>query len=137
MGVFIIERTNVGKCLNCGNECDIKYCNNKCQMEYQHNQYLEKWKRNEINGRMGQYGVSSHIRQYLLEKYNNKCAKCGWNEINTYTKNIPIEVEHIDGNYQNNKEDNLIILCPNCHSLTNTYRALNIGKGRKSRLNTH
>ena len=106
-------------------------------MEYQHNQYLEKWKRNEINGRMGQYGVSSHIRQYLLEKYNNKCAKCGWNEINTYTKNIPIEVEHIDGNYQNNKEDNLIILCPNCHSLTNTYRALNIGKGRKSRLNTH
>lgn len=30
----------------------------------------------------------------------------------------PLEIEHIDGNALNNKEDNLILLCPNCHSLT-------------------
>lgn len=37
------------------------------------------------------------------------------------------------GNYLNNSEDNLDLICPNCHSLTPTYRALNIGNGRKDR----
>jgi hypothetical protein len=33
----------------------------------------------------------------------------------------------------NNKEENLILLCPNCHSLTSTFGSLNIGNGRKYR----
>ena len=32
-----------------------------------------------------------------------------------------------------NKEDNFEVLCPNCHSLTSTYKSLNKGKGRKDR----
>jgi predicted HNH restriction endonuclease len=39
-------------------------------------------------------------------------------------------VEHIDGNYENDREKNLTLLCPNCHSLTPTFRALNRGNGR-------
>ena len=73
------------------------------------------------------------IKKYLFNKYQNKCARCGWGEVNKYTGNIPLEVEHIDGNYQNNKEDNLILLCPNCHSLTSTYKGANLNKGRKNR----
>ena len=46
---------------------------------------------------------------YLLKKYNNKCGRCGWGEKNVYTQSIPLEVEHIDGNYMNNKEENLIL----------------------------
>ena len=34
---------------------------------------------------------------------------------------IPIELHHIDGNRFNNKLDNLQILCPNCHALTDNY----------------
>ena len=74
-----------------------------------------------------------HIKTYLFKKYNSKCANCGWGEVNKYTGNIPLEVEHIDGNYKNNKEENLILLCPNCHSLTSRYKGANLNKGRKSR----
>jgi 5-methylcytosine-specific restriction endonuclease McrA len=56
--------------------------------------------------------------------------RCGWDEINKYTNKIPLEVEHIDGNWKNNKEENLELICPNCHSLTKTYKGGNRGKGR-------
>ena len=69
-----------------------------------------------------------HIKAYLFEKYNNKCAACGWSKINKYTGNIPLEVEHKDGNYKNNKEENLILLCQKCHFLTIKYKDVNINK---------
>ena len=68
-----------------------------------------------------------------MPKYNNKCSRCGWGEINPYTNNIPLEVEHIDGNFMNNNEENLTLLCPNCHSLTSTYKGANAEKGRQAR----
>ena len=73
----------------------------------------------------GEYQISNHIRRYLFEKYNNTCAKCGWSKFNLWTGHIPLEIHHIDGDYTNNKEYNLLLLCPNCHSLTETYKALN------------
>ena len=121
-------------CLNCCRKISQKkkFCNNKCQKEYQYLTYIKKWKNNEVNGLRGAYQTSLYIKDYLYKKYNNKCARCGWNEINPYTGNIPLEIEHIDGNYLNNKEENLILLCPNCHSLTSTYKGAN-RNGRKSR----
>lgn len=41
-----------------------------------------------------------------------------------------MELEHIDGNSENNDLSNLTLLCPNCHSLTSTYKGRNIGNGR-------
>jgi 5-methylcytosine-specific restriction endonuclease McrA len=58
---------------------------------------------------------------------------CGWCEINPITNKVPIQLEHIDGNSENNSLDNLKILCPNCHSLTPTFGALNKGNGRELR----
>ena len=81
----------------------------------------------------GKYLISSHIKRYLYEKYNSKCSQCGWSDVNLYTGNIPLEVHHKDGNHTNNSEDNLELLCPNCHSLTATYKAANKGNGRKDR----
>lgn len=46
---------------------------------------------------------------------------------------FPLEVEHIDGNFENNSEENLTLLCPNCYSLTPTYKGANKGNGRKER----
>lgn len=121
-------------CINCGKELlssAKKYCSSKCQHDYEYKQWIEGWKNginNAIKGNWGQ--ISGHLRRYIFEKYNNKCCKCGWGETNPYTGTIPLEIDHIDGNYENNSEDNLQLLCPNCHSLTETYRGANRGKGR-------
>ena len=122
-------------CLNCGVSIPSSntYCSNKCQRDLQYKQYIQKWKNGEINGLSGEYQLSRHIKRYLFEKFDNKCSKCGWGEVNPYTKNIPLEAHHKDGDYSNNSEDNLDLLCPNCHSLTETYKAANKGNGRKDR----
>lgn len=125
------------KCINCNSVIPNRnnYCSLECQKEHEYKDFIYKWKIGKENGMRGSYQLSMHIKRYLLEKYGYKCARCNWNEINIYTGKIPLEIEHIDGNYLNNKEDNLIVLCPNCHSLTSTYKGANINNGRKSRKN--
>ena len=108
-----------------------KYCSHKCQQEHQYKKRVKEWKDGiwDGNGIEG-FDTSSVIRRYLTEKYNNRCAKCGWNEVNIFTNKVPLQVEHIDGNYKNSKEENLTLICPNCHSLTGTWGGRNKGKGR-------
>ena len=122
-------------CLNCNKiiKNKNKFCSIKCQKEFEYKKYISQWKAGKNLGQRGDYQISMHIKRYLFNKYNNKCARCGWGEINFYTGNIPLEIEHIDGNYKNNTEENLILLCPNCHSLTSTYKGANLNNGRKSR----
>lgn len=126
-------------CLNCGCEFTIynsvnkgKYCSHKCQVEYDYKSYIQRWKNGEEDGLKGEYSISNHIKKYLFRKYNNSCQICGWNQVNKFTGNVPLEVHHIDGDYTNNKEENLQLLCPNCHSLTETFKNHNV-KGRKGR----
>ena len=124
-------------CLNCNQELsgrNRKFCDHHCQNEYEYKEWVKRWKEGLETGIKGEYGISNNLRRYLLEKYNYKCSKCGWGEENPYTHTIPLEVEHIDGNYLNNKEENLTILCPNHHSLTSTYKGANKGHGRNERL---
>lgn len=124
-------------CLNCNKEIPTrnKYCNNKCQTEYQYTQYIINWKNGNELGLRGAYAISNHVRNYLFKKYNNSCTLCGWNYINPFTGVVPLEVHHIDGNYINNTENNLTLLCPNCHALTESYKNGNKGKGRLERRN--
>jgi len=59
-------------------------------------------------------------KKLLIEKRGYYCEKCKiykWNE-----KRIVLELNHIDGNKENNKKNNLELLCPNCHSQTPTWR---------------
>lgn len=69
-----------------------------------------------------------------MGKYNYKCQLCGWGEMNKYTNKVPLQVHHIDGNSENNNEDNLLLLCPNCHSLTENFgsKNKNASKGRSA-----
>lgn len=136
----ITYRKNIeyATCLNCGKtikvkrSCVGKYCNNACQQEHLHKQYIERWKQGIEDGMSGEYSLSKHIKRYMLDKAGNKCEICGWNQVNPYTNKIPLEIHHIDGDYTNNKESNLKVLCPNCHSLTSNFKAAN-KNGRKGR----
>ena len=64
----------------------------------------------------------SFIRGHLCEKCKNEM----WNG-----QFIPLEVHHKDGDSLNNEMDNLELLCPNCHALTDNYRGKNINNGLK------
>lgn len=122
-------------CLFCGTEIPLKntFCSIKCHREYEHSEYIKRWKIGLENGIIGNdwKEISTHIRRYIFEKFDCKCAKCGWSEINPFTGTLPLEIEHIDGDATNNSEENLILLCPNCHSLTATYRGANKGHGMR------
>lgn len=110
-----------------------KYCSNKCQRDHQYLTYISEWK----NGtrKFETKNVSHYLRRYLIETYGERCSICGWNKIHPLTGKIPLEVDHKDSNSNNNSEDNLRLLCPNCHSLTPNFRNLNKGNGRSWRLN--
>lgn len=53
---------------------------------------------------------SKNYRKKAFSNYPHLCLNCGWSE----DEDI-LEVHHIDENRENNKIDNLMILCPTCH----------------------
>lgn len=122
------------KCLVCGVKCKKIYCSHKCHIQHMRTDFIKRWKDGEIDGLSG-LAVSFHIKNYFRDKQDNKCSKCNWGEKNKTTDTVPLQINHIDGNYKNCKEENLELICPNCHSLTHNYGALNRGNGRFERYN--
>ena len=82
---------------------------------------------------IGRKMVPRGLRDYLIEKNDQACLRCGWRERNPVTGRVPLEIEHLDGDWRNTVQGNLAVLCPNCHSLTPTFRGLNRGRGRPGR----
>lgn len=122
-GTGIILPTKI--CLNCEKSTKKKFCSNSCQQEYIYNKLILDWLQGKINGNSKCGLYAPFIKKYLLRKNNHKCSKCGWGEVNPYSNIVSLEVEHIDGNPYNNSPNNLDLLCPNCHSLTKTFKGLN------------
>ncbi len=128
----------MGLCVNCGKTPARKnytYCSNQCQMDFQHAEYIRRWKKGEVDDIRGirATSISSRLVRHLRELYGESCTLCGWKERSIYTGRVPLEIDHIDGNSDNNIEANLRLICPNCHSLTANFRNLNKGNGRSWR----
>ena len=119
------------KCLFCGKELDgtnVKFCSADCRDNYEkklYDEYIEKWERGEEEGHTPSFKIHRYVKRYLFEKNNNSCQNCGWGKINEYSGNIPLQIHHIDGDCTNNKEENLQLLCPNCHALTDNFGSRN------------
>ncbi len=125
-----------GSCAHCGGtngRAEARYCSAACSGDARYQAAIAKWKAGLTPGLIGDDVTSKTIRRYIWEKYQGKCVRCGWCEVNPVTGRSPLHLEHIDGNGRNNDEGNLTLLCPNCHSLTPTYCALNIGNGRPAK----
>lgn len=63
-------------------------------------------------------------RLYKAGIKENKCEECNISEWNG--KNIECELDHINGKCYDHRLENLRILCPNCHSQTETFRSKNL-----------
>lgn len=72
------------------------------------------------------------LKKRILLEQDNECNVCGLREWRG--KPLTLELEHKDGNNQNNKRENLECLCPNCHSLTDTWRGRNKKPTRRKKI---
>lgn len=77
-------------------------------------QRLKDWSR---------YSRATNLKKHLIKDRGNICQACS---LETWLGfKIKLEIHHVDGNRTNNQESNLKLLCPNCHSLTKSWRVPN------------
>ena len=121
-----------GVCLFCGvvfiykdTQKQGKYCTNSCQQNFLKQKRIQEWLKN------GKLPGRKTLKEYLIAASGYECSCCG---ISEWQNNpLTLEIDHIDGNPYNNLVENLRLICPNCHSQTETYKNKNKGKGRLKR----
>ena len=121
------EKPKVSVCI-CGIKVSRKtYCSHKCRARAVRLAVFEQIE----NGTYSTRGCQSALRNYLEEKVGRVCNECNLTEWNGCP--IPLDVDHKDGNPNNHNVNNIRLLCKNCHALTPTYGAKNMGSGRSQR----
>jgi hypothetical protein len=70
-------------------------------------------------------------REKIYREQDGRCNRCGLSE--WLGQKITLELEHKNGNHYDNARENIELLCPNCHSLTDTWRGRNKSKGRSGK----
>lgn len=104
--------------MNCGkifwfkpSQSSGKYCSNSCYQESRKRENLIKYQKGEMH-------IQS-MREHFINQNGYSCSICGicsWNN-----KPLSLDLDHIDGNSENNLPENLRLLCPNCHRQTETW----------------
>ena len=120
-------------CVFCKTEFEInklsdkkKYCKASCRTKEIHNSKLL-----EVESGNYPFKRNKPYKSYLISKHGHKCQMCSFTEWGG--KPILLILDHIDGNSDNFKLDNLRVICSNCDTLTSTYKGRNKGKGRFTR----
>ena len=86
-----------------------------------------------FNGKKTNTQSQNLLRELIKNHYKEyKCERCGINSWNN--KDITLQLHHRDGDRSNNMYNNLEILCPNCHSQTETFSGRNRKKHKKIKI---
>lgn len=95
-----------------------KTCDSKLYIPFEEYIKGQSIQTNKLRKKLLKEGFKEHICEC--------CLNTTWNNVP-----IPLEVHHKDGDKNNNQIENLELLCPNCHALTDTYRGKNIKKHKE------
>jgi 5-methylcytosine-specific restriction endonuclease McrA len=100
-----------------GNRCTVKEVIARLNLDTSH-WTGQLWSKDKQLKEIPQRG--STAKPHLIRERGHRCEKCK----NTEWFDVPIilEIHHIDGNKKNNVRENLQLLCPNCHSTTDSWR---------------
>lgn len=97
------------------------YCSNRCQADY-------KLKERFTVSTRWNYAM----RNYVIRQRGNKCESCEIIEWNGQP--LSFQIDHINGNRTDNRFGNLKVLCPNCHSQTDTFGSKNVSDEGKNQM---
>lgn len=147
---------NPKRCLQCGVVLPFekrrgKFCSHSCSAQYnnrgvsrnfkysnvcscgnpkkRHNKYCKECADKHVYNKITSLAEAKYDRmrrRILIEERGWRCEVCGLSE--WLGRKIPIELDHIDGDADNNTAENLRLICPNCHAQTETYKGANAGK---------
>jgi len=122
-------------CAVCGDavpQHNRRYCSSACQTEDTQERWVSAWLAGEFNPpHSGEGRVPDYIKRWWFATYGEQCEECGWAKRRRIDGRIPLTWDHIDGDCSNNRRDNLRLLCPSCHALTDTYGSFNKVSRRK------
>jgi hypothetical protein len=76
---------------------------------------------NEILEGLHPHYQTNKLRKRLIREgiFENKCSCCGITDYNK--KPIVMQLDHENGDSSDHRKENLRLLCPNCHSQTETW----------------
>ena len=129
------KKENVS-CLYCGKPLTYnqkKFCSHDCEKKQKYETKIKEWKEGKIKGCDVNGEIATYVRKYMIEKKEYKCESCGFDKPNPYTKLSILQIHHIDGDCSNNNEENLQVLCPTCHALTENFGSRNTKSSRINR----
>ncbi len=130
------SKSKIWKCRNCNaaffhhkNKRDTHFCSREC---------YNAWRRIESVNKIldqldqGTYSPTHNLRMIkkcLISRYWEVCQNC--KQSKHIWLPIPLEVHHKDWDSINHRIDNLMLICPNCHTFTDNYKSKNKSSSRK------
>lgn len=125
-GIFICKECNVEIQRTRENK-NNKYCSFICSANHKKKLTFEKL----LSLGYDTNPTCSNAKRYLIHLFGNVCTICKGTE--WFGNPMPLVIDHINGNPNDNSLDNLRIICPNCDKYTPFFGSKNRGNGRWSR----